>query len=72
MVALAMAMLSVTLAVIPLYMEKGLTYELAAWALGLLGAGQVIGRLVYVALPHRIAPWVPLIATAGPRSCCWG
>jgi len=65
MVALAMAMLSVTLAVIPLYMEKGLTYELAAWALGLLGAGQVIGRLVYVALPHRSAPWVPLIATSG-------
>ncbi len=65
MVSLAIAMLSVTLAIIPLYMEKGLTYELAAWALGLLGAGQVIGRLVYVALPHRSAPWVPLIATSG-------
>jgi len=65
MVSLATAMLSVTLAVIPLYMEKGLTYELAAWALGLLGAGQVIGRLMYAALPHRSAPWVPLIATSG-------
>ena len=46
MLSLSVALLSVTLAVISLYMEKGLAYELAAWALGLLGAGQVIGRLV--------------------------
>ncbi|WP_394552495.1 MFS transporter [Agromyces sp. MMS24-JH15] len=65
MVALAIAVFSVTLAVIPLYMEKGLSYELAAWALGLLGAGQVIGRLVYVVLPHRTAPWVALATTSG-------
>ena len=65
MLSLAVALFSVTLAVIPLYMEKGLSYEVAAWALGLLGAGQVIGRLVYVALPHRTAPWVPLVATSG-------
>ena len=45
--------------------EKGITYELAAWALGLVGAGQVIGRVLYVALPHGTAPWVPLAATAG-------
>ena len=65
MLSLTVALLSVTLAVIPLYMEKGLTYELAAWALGLLGAGQVIGRLVYVVAPHGTAPWVPLAATSG-------
>lgn len=65
MLSLAIALFSVTLAVIPLYMEKGVSYELAAWALGLLGAGQVIGRLVYVVLPHRTAPWVPLAATSG-------
>lgn len=65
MLALSVALLSVTLAVIPLYMEKGLTYELSAWALGLLGAGQVIGRLVYVLVPHRTAPWVPLATTSG-------
>lgn len=64
MVALAVALFSVTLAVIPLYMEKGLTYEVAAWALGLLGAGQVIGRLLYVALPHGTAPWIPLAVTS--------
>jgi MFS family permease len=65
MLALAAALFSVTLALIPLFTEKGLTYELAAWALGLLGAGQVIGRLLYVAVPHTAAPWIPLAATAG-------
>lgn len=64
MVALAVALFSVTLAIIPLYMEKGLTYELAAWALGLLGAGQVVGRLLYVAMPHGTAPWIPLAVTS--------
>ena len=65
MLALAAALFSVTLALIPLFTEKGLSYELAAWALGLLGAGQVIGRLLYVAIPHTAAPWIPLAATAG-------
>lgn len=65
MLTLAAALFSVTLALIPLFTEKGMSYELAAWALGLLGAGQVIGRLLYVAIPHTAAPWVPLAATAG-------
>lgn len=64
MLALAAALFSVTLALIPLFTEKGLTYELAAWALGLLGAGQVIGRLLYVAIPHTAAPWSSLAITA--------
>ncbi|WP_203136470.1 MFS transporter [Microbacterium sp. JZ31] len=62
---LAASLYMVTLALIPLFMEKGLDYTLSAWALGLLGAGQVIGRLIYVAIPHAAAPWVPLAATAG-------
>ncbi len=65
MLTLAAALFSVTLALIPLFTEKGMSYELAAWALGLLGAGQVIGRLLYVAIPHTAAPWIPLAATAG-------
>ncbi|GGD44418.1 MFS transporter [Microbacterium faecale] len=65
MLMLATALFSVTLALIPLFTEKGMSYELAAWALGLLGAGQVIGRLLYIAIPHTAAPWVPLAATAG-------
>ncbi|MGI9824440.1 MFS transporter [Agromyces sp. Marseille-Q5079] len=64
MVALAAALFSVTLAIIPLYMEKGLTYELAAWSLGLLGAGQVVGRLLYLVIPHDAAPWRPLALTS--------
>lgn len=65
MIAVVAALYSVTLAIIPLLGEKGVTYELAAWALGLVGAGQVIGRILYVALPHGTAPWVPLASTAG-------
>lgn len=65
MIFLAAALFSVTLALIPLFTEKGMSYELAAWALGLLGAGQVIGRLVYVAIPHTAAPWVPVVAVSG-------
>jgi len=65
MLTLATALFSVTLALIPLFTEKGMSSELAAWALGLLGAGQVIGRLLYVAMPHTVAPWVPLAVTAG-------
>lgn len=64
-ISLTIALFSVTLAVIPLYLEKGFSYELAAWALGLLGAGQVIGRLLYVVMPHRTAAWVPLATTSG-------
>lgn len=65
MLALSTALFSVTLALIPLFTEKGLSFELAAWALGLLGAGQVIGRLIYVVIPHTAAPWITLAATAG-------
>lgn len=54
----------VTLAIIPLFTEKGMSYELAAWSLGLLGAGQVAGRLLYVAIPHTARPWLPLVVTA--------
>ncbi|MGY3128744.1 MFS family permease [Agrococcus sp. UYP33] len=64
MIAVAASLYSVTLAIIPLYTERGMTYELAAWGLGLLGAGQVLGRIVYVALPHAASPWVPLALTA--------
>jgi cyanate permease len=35
------------IALIPLLIERGMTAGLAAWALGLGGAGQVAGRLLY-------------------------
>ena len=65
MLVLAATLTSTTLALIPLLTEKGLGYGLAAWALGLLGAGQVVGRLLYAAVPHGAAPWVPLAVTSG-------
>ncbi|MCR8670046.1 MFS transporter [Agrococcus sp. HG114] len=65
MVGIAAALYSVTLALIPLLTEKGVSFELAAWALGLLGAGQVIGRLVHAVTPHAAAAWVPLLVVAG-------
>lgn len=64
MIAVTAALYTVTLAAIPLLTEKGLDHELAAWGLGLLGAGQVAGRLLYVALPRAAAPWMPLATTA--------
>ena len=65
MLMLLFAVFTVTLSLIPLFMEKGMTYHLAAWALGLLGAGQLAGRLLYLLLPKGIPPWLPLSLTAG-------
>lgn len=41
---------------VPLLIDRGTSVQLAAWALGLSGAGQVVGRLLYPALDHRLAP----------------
>jgi predicted MFS family arabinose efflux permease len=60
MVALTVALFSSTLAAVPLYMEKGLTFEFAALALGLIGAGQVVGRVLFLVLPHGTRPWIPV------------
>lgn len=42
-----LAMYASLIALIPLLIERGMTPALAAWALGLGGAGQVAGRLLY-------------------------
>lgn len=58
-IAMALAtftLLAVTINVIPLLLERDLSYALAALALGLLGAGQVIGRIGYPTLAARTAP----------------
>ena len=64
MVMLTVALLSATLAAVPLFMEKGLTFELAAVGLGLIGAGQVIGRLIFLVRPRSAPPWVTVVAIA--------
>jgi len=42
-----LAMYASLIALIPLLIERGMSTSLAAWALGLGGAGQVAGRLLY-------------------------
>lgn len=49
-------LLAVTINIIPLMLERGITYSMAALALGLVGAGQVLGRLGYSSLAHRTTP----------------
>ncbi|MBO9578364.1 MAG: MFS transporter [Microbacteriaceae bacterium] len=62
--AVTIAVYAVTLTAIPLFMERGMTFELAALGLGLLGAGQVVGRVLFLVLPRGSRPWVPLAVTA--------
>lgn len=55
---LSFSLYSVTLSAVPAALEKGLELQAAAWILGLIGAGQVLGRLAYLALPHTASPWI--------------
>jgi len=66
------AMYAATLSLVPLLMERGIPFELAAVGLGLLGAGQVAGRLLYLALPHRAAPWVPFVVVGAAATVLLG
>ncbi|GAB2731450.1 MFS transporter [Nocardioides pakistanensis] len=50
-----LAMYASLIALIPLLIERGMTPAIAAWALGLGGAGQVAGRLLYPRLA-RVLP----------------
>ncbi|MFI8221326.1 MFS transporter [Streptomyces sp. NPDC085932] len=47
------AMYAVVVALIPLLLERGYTTSQAAWALGIGGAGQTLGRTLYAALARR-------------------
>ncbi|MGL5810119.1 MAG: MFS transporter [Nocardioides sp.] len=47
---------------VPLLLGHGVSLQMAAWALGLSGAGQVVGRLAYPALDRR---WRPNARVAG-------
>ncbi|MEJ8639072.1 MFS transporter [Streptomyces sp. MS2.AVA.5] len=51
----AFAMYSVVVALVPLLLERGYTTSQAAWALGLGGAGQTLGRTLYATLARRTA-----------------
>ncbi|MEV0694129.1 MFS transporter [Streptomyces sp. NPDC050388] len=50
------AMYAVVIALVPLLLEHGYTTSQAAWALGIGGAGQTLGRTLYAALARRTTP----------------
>ncbi|MEU2761282.1 MULTISPECIES: MFS transporter [unclassified Streptomyces] len=47
------AMYAVVVALVPLLLERGYTTSQAAWALGIGGAGQTLGRTLYATLSRR-------------------
>ncbi|MFD8976529.1 MFS transporter [Streptomyces sp. NPDC059593] len=49
----AFAMYAVVVTLVPLLLERGYTTSQAAWALGLGGAGQTLGRTLYAGLARR-------------------
>ena len=52
----AFALFAATIHLIPLLTDRGLSMTLAAWALGLSGAGQLLGRIGYAPLSRRTTP----------------
>ncbi|MEU9146471.1 MFS transporter [Streptomyces sp. NPDC048349] len=61
----AFAMYAVVIGLVPLLLERGYTTTQAAWALGLGGAGQTLGRTLYATLARHLgvsARTVSLIA----------
>ncbi|WP_030768603.1 MFS transporter [Streptomyces sp. NRRL F-2664] len=61
----AFAMYAVVIGLVPLLLERGYTTTQAAWALGLGGAGQTLGRTLYAGLARHLgvtARTVTLIA----------
>ncbi|MFJ8935760.1 MFS transporter [Streptomyces sp. NPDC102365] len=52
----AFAMYAVVITLVPLLLDRGYTATQAAWALGLGGAGQTLGRTLYATLSRRTSP----------------
>ncbi|MCX5316113.1 MFS transporter [Streptomyces sp. NBC_00154] len=52
----AAAVYAMVVALVPLLLQRGYSTGQAAWALGLGGAGQTLGRTVYAALARRTRP----------------
>ena len=55
---MSFSLYAVTLSAVPAAVEKGMDLQTAAWVLGLIGAGQVLGRLLYLATPHTAPAWM--------------
>ncbi|WP_151478226.1 MFS transporter [Streptomyces albicerus] len=59
------AMYAVVIALVPLLMERGASAAAAAWALGLGGAGQTLGRTLYSSLVRRTGVATRTVALIG-------
>ncbi|MFF6885468.1 MFS transporter [Streptomyces sp. NPDC012421] len=58
----AFAMYAVVVTLVPLLLERGYTTSQAAWALGLGGAGQTLGRTLYSTLARRTSTTTRTVA----------
>ncbi|MPY09149.1 MFS transporter [Arthrobacter bussei] len=68
-----LALYAVTFNLIALFLERGVDYQTAAVAFGLIGVGQVIGRVAYSALPSRTsAVRRTVVLTAAGAASVWG
>ncbi|MGH3343548.1 MAG: MFS transporter [Carbonactinosporaceae bacterium] len=56
MTAALFALFATSLTLIPLLTERGFSHSLAALAFGLIGAGQLLGRIAYRPLTGRLSP----------------
>ncbi|MFF3346639.1 MFS transporter [Streptomyces sp. NPDC002779] len=61
----AFSISAVVVALVPLLLERGFTTSEAAWALGLGGAGQTLGRTLYGALARRTRPTARTVTLIG-------
>ncbi|MFC9915814.1 MFS transporter [Streptomyces sp. NPDC059862] len=71
----AFAVYAVVIGIVPLMIERGASATTAAWALGLGGAGQTLGRTLYASLARRSTPTlrtVVLIAAGGVTTAALG
>lgn len=64
---ISFSLYAVTLAAVPAALEKGLGIEDAGWLLGLIGVGQVLGRLAFLLFPRLPTNWSgpPAIGAVG-------
>ncbi|RPK79199.1 MFS transporter [Streptomyces sp. ADI98-10] len=61
----AFAVSAAVIALVPLMTERGYTSTEAAWALGLGGAGQTLGRTLYATLARRTSPTARTVTLVG-------
>jgi MFS family permease len=61
MAVMALGVFAVTINLVPLLIEHGASYQVAAVGLGILGVGQVAGRIGFVFIPRRLGPGSQLL-----------